>query len=68
MLPGNPCHDWTGYCDATGECQMIDMDGPLRQIIQTFFSYEGMCLHNCIKYSLNETLVQNGCILLRGFN
>ena len=47
---------------------MIDMDGPLRQIIQTFFSYEGMYLHYCIKYSLNETRVKMGVSCLRGSN
>lgn len=47
MLPGNPCHDYLGYCDALGECQMIDMDGPFKTLLATFFSYEGieMCHH-----------------------
>ncbi len=41
VLPGNPCHNWAGYCDALGTCQMIDMDGPLKTILTTFFTYAG---------------------------
>lgn len=42
VLPGNPCQSYNGYCDALGKCQMIDMDGPLKSLLKTFFTYEGI--------------------------
>ena len=50
VLPGNPCHDYLGYCDALGECQMIDMDGPFKTLIQTFFSYAGKPMFYILLY------------------
>jgi len=42
VLPGNPCHDYLGYCDALGDCQMIDMDGPFKTLLKTFFSFNNV--------------------------
>eukprot|EP00111_Clytia_hemisphaerica_P009754 TCONS_00028602-protein len=38
---GTPCDYYRGYCDALGDCQPIDMDGPMRLLYFTFFTEEG---------------------------
>ena len=63
MLPGNPCHDYLGYCDALGECQMIDMDGPFKTLLKTFFSYNSKCpfINSTYFQCLNvDSLTSNG--------
>lgn len=42
MSRGRPCNYYKGFCNSLGDCEDINMDGPLRLLYYTFFTEEGM--------------------------
>lgn len=42
MSRGRPCNYYKGFCNSLGDCEDINMDGPLRLLYYTFFTEEGI--------------------------
>lgn len=38
---GSPCANNTGYCDFFQYCQRVDLEGPLLQLFNLYFTEEG---------------------------
>lgn len=54
---GFPCGNNTGYCDFFQYCQRVDLEGPLLQLFNLYFTSEG-------RFLVYNMIITDGTILL----